>query len=101
MERFIYDMVNSLISEILRSYQCFFIQLQSKEGQKQESNDKESVKESTEKNIQKKNGFRETHAKIIGWKSALTKRDTYGIPETRARGKCDILRTFNWPQEGQ
>ena len=101
MERFIYDMVNSLISEILRSYQCFFIQLQSKEGQKQESNDKESVKESTEKNIQKKNGFPETHAKMIRWKSALTKRDTYGIPETRARGKCDILRTFNWPQEGQ
>ena len=76
------------------------IQLQSKDA-KAEQNDSESKEVEQATDGQKKNGFPATHAQMIGWKSALTKRDAYGIPETRARGKCDILRTFNWPQEGQ
>ena len=38
---------------------------------------------------------------MIGWKSAVDKRCPYGVPENQARGKCDILKTFDWPQEGQ
>ena len=45
--------------------------------------------------------FPETHSQMIGWKSALSKRNPYGIPEGRAEGRGDLYRTFNWPQEGQ
>lgn len=49
----------------------------------------------------RKSKFPATDSNMIGWKSALTKQNPYGIPEGRARGRCDILRTFNWPQESQ
>ena len=45
--------------------------------------------------------FPATDSQMIGWKSALSTQNAYGIPEGRAKGKCDLLRTFNWPAESQ
>uniref|UniRef100_A0A7M6DMM5 Uncharacterized protein n=1 Tax=Clytia hemisphaerica TaxID=252671 RepID=A0A7M6DMM5_9CNID len=48
-----------------------------------------------------KKSYPRTDAQMIGWKSAVARRNPYGVPEAHARGKCDILKTFEWPQEGQ
>ena len=48
-----------------------------------------------------KKAFPKTNSRMIGWKSATNKSNPYGISDVRARGKCDILRTFDWPPESQ
>lgn len=44
--------------------------------------------------------FPRTSAQVIGWKASKGSTCTYGIPESRARGKCDVLRVLQWPHEG-
>jgi len=69
---------------------------------KDASNDSEQSNTSdNQQQIEEKKKFPESHSRMIGWKSALTKKNAYGISEASARGKCDILRTFDWPQESQ
>ena len=46
-----------------------------------------------------KRKFPQTDSQLIGWKSAFIKQGAYGIPEDRAKGKCDLYRTLKWPQE--
>eukprot|EP00794_Sanderia_malayensis_P020158 gene20158-22133_t len=52
------------------------------------------------KNDAEKKPFPKTSAQMVGWKSSATAKDAYGIPDTRAKGKCDVLRVFQWPHEG-
>ena len=47
-----------------------------------------------------KRPFPKTSAQMVGWKSSIAAKDVYGIPDTRARGKCDVLRVLQWPHEG-
>ncbi|XP_065661216.1 ciliary microtubule inner protein 1 isoform X2 [Hydra vulgaris] len=58
-------------------------------------------KEDHLKNNNRENTFPKTNAQMIGWKSALNKLNQYGISEIRAKGKSDIFKTFDWPQESQ
>ena len=42
--------------------------------------------------------FPETTSRNIGWKSSKPSAITYGIIETRARGKRDFYKVLDWPQ---
>ena len=42
--------------------------------------------------------FPETTSQNIGWKSSKPSAITYGILETRARGKRDFYKVLDWPQ---
>lgn len=44
--------------------------------------------------------FPKTTARMIGWKASKASGHAYGIPESRARRKCDVLRVLQWPLEG-
>ena len=48
----------------------------------------------------KKQPFPKTSAQMIGWRASKVSTHAYGIPESRARGKCDVLRVLQWPHEG-
>ncbi len=65
------------------------------EMSQQTQGDKNSADKEKEKQT-----FPKTSAQVIGWKASKAATHTYGIPESRARGKCDVLRVLQWPHEG-
>lgn len=71
------------------------------DGQQCSGNFKSNSQTTTESSTTLKKAFPRTDSQMVGWKSAVAKRNPYGVPENQARGKCDILRTFDWPQESQ
>ena len=62
--------------------------------------EKTKLKQSSQKSdSEKKKPFPKTTTQMIGWKAPEDARHAFGIAESRARKKCDILAVFRWPQE--
>ena len=58
-----------------------------------------SIQRSEKPDTEKKKAFPKTTTQMIGWRAPADARHSFGIAETRARKKCDILAVFRWPQE--
>merc|ERR1712080_224305 len=57
--------------------------------------------QNTTETVTKEQKFPQTDAQMIGWKSAKSTRDAYGIPEARAKGRRDFYKTLHWPPGSQ
>ncbi len=62
--------------------------------------ERKEKQDANDTNANEKMPFPKTSAQMVGWKSASAAKDAYGIPDTRASGKCDVLRVLQWPHEG-